>query len=211
MKNTVLAIAITLAAVAIHAPQAAAQFGGLLNRGGGEQAAAPGAQAFVDSFVTSYTQVITAQVYFSEALGLKDQVDLLKAEQQALGSGAVDSDRLKKVSEVSANAQRAIEERQQAQPALDASSKDAYGKGLIALFEGVMTGREVAQNAGGISAGIGSNPMNLVGAGRTAAYVVKEVPGYLKNLKASAKLAMEFGKNNGIKAPANATGLLEGL
>lgn len=208
MKLTLAALAMAIS-LSVAAP-ANAQFGGMLNRGGGETTA-PDSQAFVDSFVTSYTQVLTAQVHFSEALGLKDQVQLLQAEQSALGSGTIDTDRLKKVSQVSADAQKAIDERQQAQPALDAESKIAFGKGLGSLFEGVMTGRTVVQNAEAVSSGLGRNPMNLVGSGRTAAYVVKESPGYLKNLQQSAKLAMEFGKNNGIEAPSNATSMLEGL
>jgi len=205
MKLTLISVAIAIG-VSVSMP-ANAQFGGLLNRGGSESAA-PDAKAFVDSFVTSYTQVITAQVHFSEALGLKDQVQLLQAEQSALGSGTIDSDRLKKVSEVSANAQKAIDERQSEQPALDAESKVAYGKGLGSLFQGLMTGRSVVQNAQAVGSSLGNNPMNLAGSGRTAAYVVKESPGYLKNLQQSAKLAMAFGKNNGIEAPANATSML---
>lgn len=208
MKTIFLALAISAALAA--APVANAQFGGLLNRGG-QQADAPDAEAFVDSFVTSYTQVLTAQVHFAEALGLKDQVDLLKAEQQALGSGSIDTDRLKKISEVSTNAQRAIDARQQEQPALDAQSKAAYGKGLVSLLEGVVTGREVVQNAQAVGSSLGSNPMSLMGSARTASYVVKESPGYLKNLQQSARMAMQFGKDNGIEAPSNATSLLDGM
>lgn len=209
MKKSILVL--SLAVTGLSALPAAAQFGGLMNRSGSEQAAAPDAKAFVDSFVMSYKQVLTAQTHFAEALGLKDQVDLLKAEQQALGSGTVDTDRLKKISEVSANAQRAIDERQKAQPELDAQSREAYGKGLVSLFDGLKTGREVVQNAQAVSSGLGRNPMGLVGTGRTAAYVVKEAPGYIRNLQESAKLALQFGRDNGVQAPANATALLDGL
>lgn len=208
MKTILLAAVVSMALLAPTASNA--QFGSLINRGG-EQANAPDAKAFVDSFVESYGHVLAAQVHFSEALGLKDQVDALKAEQQALGSGSIDTDRLKKVSEVSANAQRAIDERQQAQPAMDAQAKLAYGQGLGALVKGLVTGRDVVSNASSVGSSLGSNPMALMGAGRTAVHVVKEAPGYLKNLQTSAKLALEFGKNNGIEAPANATSLLGDL
>lgn len=208
MMKTVLAVAIAVSAIA--PVPANAQFGGLLNRGG-QESNAPDAKAFLDSFVESYTQVVTAQIHFSEALGLKEQVDLLKAEQQALGSGSIDSDRLEKVSEVSANAQRAINERQEAQPQLDASAKQAYGKGLISLFEGIMTGRDVVRNAEAVGSSLGSNPMSMAGSGRTAAYVVKAAPEYLRGLQQSGKLAIEFGRDNGIEAPSNATGMLEGM
>lgn len=205
MKTIFLAAAISMTLLIPTSTQA--QFGSLMNRGG-EQSNAPDAKAFVASFVESYSQVLTAQVHFSEALGLKDQVDLLKAEQQAMASGSVDTERLKKVSEVSANAQRAIDERQQAQPELDTEAKAAYGKGLGSLFDGLMTGRDVVSNAQAVGNSLGSNPMSLMGAGKTAAFVVKEAPGYLKNLQESAKLAMAFGKSNGVEAPANATSLL---
>lgn len=208
MKTFLLAAAVSMALLAPAASHA--QFGSLINRGG-EQANAPDAEAFVDSFVESYAHVLTAQAHFSEALGLKEQVDGLKAEQQALGSGSIDTDRLKKVSEVSANAQRAIDERQQAQPAMDAQAKLAYGQGLGALVNGLVTGRDVVGNAKSVGSSLGGNPMALMGAGKTAAYVVKAAPGYLKNLQASAKLALEFGKSNGIEAPANATSLLGDL
>lgn len=208
MKKIFLALAVS---AAILSPCASnAQFGGLLNRNE-QQSNAPDAKAFVSSFVTSNNHLLTAQVHFAEALGLKDQVELLKAEQQALGSGSIDTDRLKKVSEVSANAQRAIDERQGAQPALDAEAKAAYGEGLISLFSGVMTGRDVVKNAQAVGSSLGSNPMSLMGDARTAAYVVKEAPAYLKNMQSSAKAAMQFGKNNGVEAPSNATSLLDDM
>ena len=165
MKKIFLALAVS---AAILSPCASnAQFGGLLNRN--EQPTnAPDTKAFVDSFVTSNNHLLTAQIHFAEALGLKDQVDLLKAEQQALGSGSIDTDRLKKVSEVSANAQRAIDERQGAQPALDAEAKAAYGEGLVSLFSGVMTGRDVVKNAQAVGSSLGSNPMSLMEIGRAS-------------------------------------------
>jgi len=209
MKKSILVLALALSG--LHTLPAAAQFGGLLNRSGGGQAAAPDAQAFVDSFIRSQGQVVTAQVYFAEALNLKDVADGLRAEQQAFGSGTIDTDRLKKISEVSANAQRAIDERQQAQPELDAASREIYGKGLLSLFEGLKSGREVVQNAQAVSSGLGSNPLALVGSGRTALHVVKQAPGYLKSLQQSARMAMQFGKNNGVQAPATATSMLDDM
>lgn len=208
MKKIVLAAAVSAALV--FAAPSHAQFGNLLNRGG-EQSNAGDAQAVVDSFVTSYGQVLTAQVHFAEALGLQTQVDELRAQQEVLGSGSIDTERLEKVSEVSESAQRAINERQQAQPELDANAKAAYGAGLVSLFEGIMTGRDVVTNASAVGSSLGSNPAAMMGSGRTAAYVVRQAPGYLRTVQETARMAVEFGQSNGIEAPSNATSLLEGM
>ena len=119
-RNTALVVAIAAATLSMPAH---AQFGKLKDLAGGAtgsssssaSAAAPdeaAQEALVRRFVSSQSHSLQAQTSFARAFGLAEQVQLLEAERQALSSGSVNVDAMKKSVSVSEAAQAAIDERQ---------------------------------------------------------------------------------------------------
>lgn len=163
-------------------------------------------------FQGSYSGLLTAQSQFAEAFELKDLAGGLAAEAKSLGAGTVDASTLKKVKSTSEAAQQQLDAQMAEEKVLSAEGRQAYGRGLssyaVALFEGTKCVNDSQQ----FTSRTKSNPLTLLGGeGRAAAYVVKEVPGYLKNLQASSKAAMSYASRNKIEVPKDATSLLDGM
>lgn len=214
MKNFIIATVVAVSAITT-AP-AHAQLGSLLGKAKAQStdataSAAPNNDALVHSFTQSLGLVLTAQATVAEALGLKQELDLLRSEQQAIGGGAVNLDAMKKATELSESAQKAINARLEAQPELTAASRTKFGEALVQYVRAAAGGAQLLSSAQGFAASIGANPMALVGKAKTAAWVAKETPGYVKALGGTTRSLIEYGKRNGVKTPAQATAALQGL
>lgn len=214
MKHYIIAISIAVAS--LTAAPANAQLGNLLGKvkapsAGATTTAAPNNDALVQSFHQSLGLVLTAQATVAEALDLKQELDLLRSEQQAIGGGAVDLDAMKKATKLSESAQKAIDKRLAAQPELTASSRAKFGDALVQYVRAAAGGAQLLASAQGFAASVGANPMALVGKAKTASWVAKETPGYVKALGSTTRSLIEYGKRNGVKTPAQATAALQGL
>lgn len=215
-----LTLAVSTAALPAHA-----QFGKfkeMAGIGGGNNAAASAGapdeaaqEALVRRFVTSQSHSLEAQTSFARAFGLAEQVQLLEAERQALSSGAVSVDAMRKSVSVSESAQAAINERLAAQPELSSESKQHYARGLVQLLASAAEARQLGGEASGFAAGLRNlAPTQMATVGRklaAGAWVAKESPGFLQGLYASSKSAMTFAKASKVSVPANAESLLDGL
>lgn len=172
-------------------------------------------EALVRRFVTSQSHALQAQTSFARAFGLAEQVQLLEAERQALSSGAVNVDQMKKSVSVSESAQTAINERVAAQPELNEEAKQFYTDGLVSLIASAAEGRKLSGEASTFAGGmrnLGVTQMATLGRKLAAgAWVAKESPGYLKGLYSSTKSAMTFARASKIQLPANADAMLDGL
>lgn len=165
----------------------------------------------LESFSMSSKHNVDAQSHFAAALGLQDQVQLLQAEQSALSSGQIDQESTEKAISVSARAQEAIATRIASQPELSAEGKESYLQGLISYFLAIATARDVvtaAKEVGGSSLG---NPLAAARQASSSIFVARQAPNYLKNLQENASMLIEFGQQNGIEPPENATALLDSL
>ncbi|MFX5747649.1 hypothetical protein ABTE19_22245, partial [Acinetobacter baumannii] len=76
------------------------------------------------------------------------------AERQALSSGSVSVDAMKKSVSVSDAAQAAINERQAAQPELNAESKQHYAEGLVSLLASAAEAQKLGGEASSFTAGM---------------------------------------------------------
>lgn len=188
-----------------------AQFSKLKGLTGGNQASDGSAEAVVDHFVGSYGEVLAAQVKFSEAFDLQDQVALLQAEQKAISSGQIDTDALKKTKKISEEADRAIQEKMAAQPELSGASRATFTEGLVHYGKGLVTAKQTVDAAQGAASSLAGNPLTMTGKARTGAYVAREVPGYFRNLQKSTQMVFDYGRRNHIEPPSDATSLLAGL
>ncbi|WP_315387504.1 hypothetical protein [uncultured Stenotrophomonas sp.] len=214
---------IALALATTFAAPAHAQFGKLKDLAGGgssssSSSAAPSEadqEALVRRFAASQSHSLEAQTAFAKAFGLAEQVQLLEAERQALSSGSVNVDQMKKSVSVSEAAQAAIDERVAAKPELSAESKQHYTDGLIALAASAVEGQKLSGEASNFASGmknLGATQLATVGRKLAAgAWVAKESPGYLKGLYSSSKAALTFARASKIKVPGNAESLLDTL
>ncbi len=214
---------IALALATTFAAPAHAQFGKLKDLAGGgssssSSSAAPSEadqEALVRRFAASQSHSLEAQTAFAKAFGLAEQVQLLEAERQALSSGSVNVDQMKKSVSVSEAAQAAIDERVAAKPELSAESKQHYTDGLIALAASAVEGQKLSGEASNFANGmknLGATQLATVGRKLVAgAWVAKESPGYLKGLYSSSKAALTFARASKIKVPGNAESLLDTL
>ena len=214
---------IALALATTFAAPAHAQFGKLKDLAGGgssssSSSAAPSEadqEALVRRFAASQSHSLQAQTSFAKAFGLAEQVQLLEAERQALSSGSVNVDQMKKSVSVSEAAQAAIDERVAAKPELSAESKKHYSDGLVELAASAVEGQKLSGEASTFANGmknLGATQLATVGRKLAAgAWVAKESPGYLKGLYSSSKAALTFARASKIKVPGNAESMLDTL
>lgn len=174
-------------------------------------APAPTGDALVDSFGQAQGHVFSAQHSLAEALGLKDQLALLQAEQKAMASGQVDLDAMKKRRTLADSVQAAIDARMVEQPELGAGSRAKFTEGLVSYIKAAVSSRAIVMQAQAYGQSIGLNPMALLGKARGAAYVVKEAPGFVKGMTGTTKALLAYAKRNKIEVPKNATAALDGL
>lgn len=171
----------------------------------------PNADALVVTFSQSQGLVLKAQETFASALGMKDEVTLLQAEQKAMASGAVDVESMKKRKAVSESTQQAIDARMAAQPELTAAARTEFSHGLVDYLKAVVGARNLLLQAQQFTGSIGANPLAVVGKAKSAMYVGKETPGYVKNMAGTTKALLAYAKRNNIETPKNATAALDGL
>lgn len=172
---------------------------------------APSGDALVDAFLKSQGSVVAAQADLAAALDLKAEVAKLEAEKKRLGAGQLDIDAMKKSREISAAVQAEIDAKIAAQPQLSTEQRKHFTTGLAHYGVALLGARGLLQQAQQFTAAVGSNPMSMMGKARTALWVGKETPGYVKGVAGTTRQLFAFAKSNGIKPPANATAALDGL
>lgn len=210
----ILSIAVAVAVLVCGSPQAHAQLSGLLP---GKKPAAAGAEApptgdaLITTYLASQGLVVAAQASLSEALGLKDQMAQLQVEQKTMSSGQMDTDAMKKTRALSKAIQLEIDAKMAEEPELTAAAKAKFAEGLVRYFQAVAGAANLLSQASTFTSSIGANPMALMGKGRTAVYVGKEIPGYVKGLGGTSRSLLQYAMRNNIAAPANATAELDGL
>lgn len=208
MKNNILAVALVMvfAAMPAHAGLNLPTLG--KSKEAAPAADAPSGDALVTSFMASQALVTNAQVTLGTALGLKDELLQLQAQQKRLSSGQNDLDAMKKSREYSESTQKAIAASLAAQPELTSAQRAEFAKGLIHYGKALLGARDLLNSAQQFTASVGANPMTLMGKGKVALWVGKETPGYVKNLGASSRQLFEYARRNNIETPANATAAL---
>lgn len=213
MKKQIVAISVALACLSApsHAQFKLPTVPGLTKPAQPATNAPPSGDALLATFSQSQGLVMAAQQTFADALGLKDQLAGLQAEQKAMSSGAVDMDAMKKRKELSTTVQLAIDARMAEQPELTTASRAKFAEGLVNYLKAAVGARNLLVEASNFGGSLGANPMALMGKARTAMYVAKETPGYVKGVAGTTRSLLDFAKRNNIKTPANATAALDGL
>jgi hypothetical protein len=203
MSRNILGAVLALSIVALSVP-AQAQLGGLGNALGGGGGSSVSADSLVKSYVGGTQQVVSADVNFLKALGLKEQAEKTELAAKNLTTGATASD-LQGVAKVQTENSKALETAMSGdKQVLSADSKKNYARGLVDLVKGIKSYTGMAGDVKGFKPS-----MSSVGSGAVAAaYVVKSLPDTLGNLKGTLKRSMDFAKENKIEIPADATSLI---
>ncbi|MRW91493.1 hypothetical protein GJ699_15985 [Duganella sp. FT80W] len=201
MMAAVVAMAIAAMAVPAHA-----QLGGLSKAlgGGNSSSGSVSAESLVKSYVGGTQQVMSADVNFLKALGLKDQADKTELAAKNLTTGATVSS-MQDAAQVQTDNSKALDAAMSGNKvALSAESKKNYTLGLVDLVKGIKSYTGVAGDVKGFKPSVSS-----LGAGAAAAaYVVKSLPDNMSSLKNTLKRSLDFAKENKIEIPADATSLL---
>ncbi|MFZ2266147.1 MAG: hypothetical protein WAV95_01075 [Azonexus sp.] len=205
MKKNFLVAALSLT-IATASSVAYAQFGGLTNAlGGGSSAgSAVTAESLVSSYVGGTKNVMTADIYMLNALGLKEQAAKEELAMKNLTEGSTSAG-LEDAAKVQTESSKALEEKMSGKKVtMDAEGKKNYTLGLASLAKGVKSYMGMSGDVKNFRPGLGS----IGGAGQAALYVVKSLPDSTTNLLGTLKKAVAFARENKVEVPAEATSLL---
>lgn len=211
-------LSITAVAIAAAAPSLAlAQFSmpsipGLGKSGSSAPAADLSGQgdALVRNFTAANKDVLTANEFMADALGLKDEATKAQETAKAMGEGGT-KDAVQESNKVVADTGGAIASAMAKKPVLDAAAKVRFGEGLIKLVAGVGKYAGLGKDVQSMSAGLKSaSPLQLAKLG-SAAYVVSKFPSSASELAKSLQNAIAFAKDNNIPVPSNANDVMGAL
>ena len=162
------------------------------------------------TYVAANKDILYANAYFAESMGLKEQAAIAKATADALTEGST-KDVLEESNKVITSSSAALDEAIQKTPRLNQRSQTLYGQGLARFGLGMikyasLKGQTVSMASGGVS----SILSNLAGA-QTTMYIVSSLPQSTINLATTFKNMTTFARDNNIKVPDDATKALAAL
>lgn len=169
----------------------------------------------VNSFIAAQSKALEAQIFLANAFDLKDQATLLEVEKNAISSGALDTDGIKKSREVSNNAQAAISAKIAEDAVLSVEGKKLYTKAVPVYIDAVKLTIVLVNTAANYANSKGKGGMaGLTGMGqglKSAAYVAKETPEFSKLLYDTSKKVVTYANKNKISVPKDSTAVLGNL
>lgn len=206
MKKSLFAV---IAVVALTVSTVShAQFGGLLGgaKAPGNSGADLGAQqdSLVRNYIAAGKDVQVANGHLTEALGIKANAVNAAATSDSLSAKDLEA----QDKAISADAAAVAEALKGGAALKGAEAKLTFTKGLVSLATGVKKYIDMKKDVQGFSSGLSSASPTQLPKLQAGAYVAKSLPSSLTNLTTVLKSAVEFGKNNGVEIPKDATSLL---
>ncbi|MDC8758144.1 hypothetical protein [Janthinobacterium fluminis] len=199
MKNkriSVLLASVLLGASAVASAQMPS-LGGML--GGGKSSGAS-AEQIVSKYVAGTQNVMKADANMLAAVGLKDEADKVALHAKNLTEGAT-KDALEGASKLQSDSSKALEQQMSGKKVvMDAASKKQFAEGVQDLSKGVIQYVGMSKDVTGFKPSVTS----MGGAAAPALFVVQNLPGSIKSLASTLKLAIEFSKTNNIPLPKEA-------
>lgn len=174
-------------------------------------------EGLVQRYVQASTSFNTALRELALAYGLKEHADRLDAEIAALQSGAVsDKDSLRKNTQVSSEAQAAVQERMDAGGKLDDEGKKHYAAAWEPYIMGVRTTRTLPDEARNFKSAAQTqiDSASIVEKARVISkfsagtYLVGEVPSFLSRVTTGFGQLLSYAQKNDIPVPKDATSVL---
>lgn len=178
---------------------AAAQFGGLAGALSGGKGAT--AEQIVKKYVVGTQSVMKADASMLAAFGLKEQSDKAALEAQNLTEGAT-KDGLQDASKLQSESSKILEETMKGKKvAMDDASKQRFTEGLVDLSKGVIQYVGMSKDVGGFKPSVSS----LGSSAGSALFIAQNLPGSIKAIGSTLKVAVDFAKNNNIPLPKEAS------
>lgn len=178
--------------------------------GGAAASAGAPSSSLLATYVAANKDILYANAFFAESMGLKEQAAIAKATADALTEGST-KDVLEESNKVITSSSAALDEAIKKSPRLDQRSQNLYGQGLARFGLGMikyasLKGQTVSMAGGGVS----SIFSNLAGA-QTTIFIVSSLPQSTINLASTLKNMTTFARDNNIKVPDDATKALAAL
>lgn len=214
MKNVYKALLLASATFLVN--PAHAGFGSLLDK----KTSQPSEDAYViqdklvKTYVLSATSINAAQIELAKAFELKDIAAKLEAEKEALSSGSViDEDSIEKTTEVSKEANIAIQEKIKSGATVSEEGKAHYIKSFAPYIKGLISGKSVTEEAkpfldsakSTISSAGFTKKLSVTNKLKAGTFVATTMPSYIKSLWDTSQLMVTYGKDNKIDVPKDAT------
>ena len=214
MKNNTKAL--LLASTVLLVAPSYADFGSLL----GKKSSKPAGDAYamqdklIKTYVASATSINAAQIQLAKAFGLKDIATKLEAEKEALSSGSVsDEDSIEKNTEVSEEANKAIQEKIKSGVKMSAEGKKHYIKSFVPYVTGLVGSKSVIDEAkpflesakSTISNAGFTDTLSVTNKLKAGTFVATTMPSYVQSLWETSQLMVTYGKDNKIDVPEDAT------
>ena len=178
---------------------AQAQFPNLF--GGGSGGSAPSADSIVKNYIEGAKNVLEAQGKLLNAIGKKEEAAKAELQAKNLTEGATKQN-LEDATKTQTENSKLIEDSLNAKGiVLDAAAKITYAEGLGFL------GRGVTKYVALVSALKNFKPSvtSLGAAAQGAVYVSQSLPGNMSTFSSTLSAAIDFGKEQGVAIPADAT------
>lgn len=168
----------------------------------------------VQQYLVASEHITSSQLLLAQALGMENEISLLKAEQDALKSGSVESkDSLERQTTVMANVNNAIQEKISTGQSLDEKGKKQMAAGLVMYMSGLYEtkkmldeGKEFAASSkDALSAASFMEKGKLAKKLAAGTYLMKEMPKHAKSLYSSSSSLLAYARDNDIETPDDAT------
>jgi hypothetical protein len=201
MKRNIITAILGVAILAASG-LASAQLGGFgkLGGGGNSGGAGPTADQIVSKYVKGTQSVMRANANMLSAVGLKVEGEKAALQAKNLTEGAT-KDSLEDASKVQTESSKALEAKLGGEKfKMDEASKKQYGEGMVDLAKGIIQYVSLSKDVSGFKPTLTS----IGGASGSALYVAQSLPGSVKNLSQTLKMAINFSKANGIPVPKEA-------
>lgn len=158
----------------------------------------------VKSYINAGKDVMSANGYMAEALGLKAQAVNASAISDSMSAKDIEA----QDKAISVDAEAVSNALKTGATLKDNEAKMKYGKGLLALANGVKKYIAMKNDASTFGKSLTNvNPMQLTGV-QSGAYIAKNLPTRISDLTNTLKSAVDFARKNGVEVPADATSIL---
>ena len=175
--------------------------------------------SLIKKYVDAARDINTAQTHLANAFGLKDKTTLLEATGKALESGAVDKSSIEKQMSLSNTLSEEIKKKIAGGAQLSDEGKKEYAASLEPLATGVMKVSKLSPDLATfadsakqqLSSGSLVEKAQITNKLSSGMYLVTNAPSFISNTSSSLKQILNYGQNNKIPLPKEATDILGGL
>lgn len=154
----------------------------------------------------STSELVTAQVHFLRAFGMKQHAAELEAEAVALSNESLSTKELGKITRRSIRANDVILEKISAKKTLSKKARKYYMQGLVPYLNGCRELTIVNKKIHYLEEGVHSTDMfKKLRAAEVGIFLVQNLTPYMVSLRKTTSSVLAYAKSNKVKVPSDAT------